>query len=46
VYIELDSIVADLKRRLESEKSLKNRILLEKALDALSDYQKQIALRH
>gem|GEM_PF-3099826 len=46
MYIELDSIVADLKRRLESEKSLKNRILLEKALDALSDYQKQIALRH
>lgn len=46
MYLELEAIVSDLKKRLECEKSLKNRLLLEKALDALNDYQKQAALKH
>lgn len=46
MYLELDSILSDLKRRLESEKSLKSRILLEEAVKALQDYQRQIALKH
>ena len=46
MYIELDAIIADLKTRLEKEKSLKNKILLEKAIDALADYQRQAALKH
>jgi hypothetical protein len=46
MYIELDAIIAEIKNRLSAEKSLKNKILLEKAIDALSDYQRQAALRH
>lgn len=41
MYLELDAVLADLKRRLQQEKSLKNKLLLEKAIDALNDYQKQ-----
>ena len=46
MYLELDAIIADLKTRLEKEKSLKSRLLLERAVEALSDYQKQAALKH
>jgi len=46
MYLEIEAIILDLKARIEKEKSLKNRLLLEKALEALSDYQKHIALRH
>ena len=46
MYLEIEAVIADLKRRVDCEKSLKNRLLLEKALDALYDYQKQTALKH
>ena len=46
LYFEIDAVLADLKRRLENEKGLKNRLLLEKAIDALQEYQKQTAFKH
>lgn len=46
MYFEIDAVIGDLKRRCECEKSLKNKLLLEKALDALQDYQRQAALKH
>jgi hypothetical protein len=35
----MELILLDLKKKLEKEKSLRNRILLQKAIKALDDYQ-------
>ncbi|MBS3061240.1 MAG: hypothetical protein J4215_01500 [Candidatus Diapherotrites archaeon] len=39
-YIELDQILLDLSRRLEKEKSLRRRILLESAMTNLKEFDR------
>ena len=36
----MEMILLDMRKKMEKEKSLRNRILLEKAIKALDDYQK------
>ncbi|MCX6798539.1 MAG: hypothetical protein NTW59_00365 [Candidatus Diapherotrites archaeon] len=38
--LQLDEIIAELQRRVRDTKSLRNRVLLQQALEALSDYKK------
>ncbi|MDO8625605.1 MAG: hypothetical protein Q7R47_05970 [Candidatus Diapherotrites archaeon] len=39
-FFETDAIILDLQRRLEKEKSLRRRILLESSIKSLQDYDR------
>ena len=41
--LELELILNDLKKIQDKEKGLRNRILLEKAVDSLKEYEKAVA---
>ena len=40
MFFEIDAVLGDLERRLSSEKSLKNKILLENAIGSLKEFQR------
>lgn len=44
MFFEIDAIVQDLNRRMEKEKGIKNKILLEEAIASLKTYNERTKL--
>jgi hypothetical protein len=44
MYLDMQAMISDLERRLAKEKSIRNKILLEKSIDSLRELERNNSL--